>query len=78
MEPLCPRCAQPEPTILRLVLLGELLCAEETPLRRLAAVMHACGLLQDAPTPGAPASLVGRTRKATRASRQQPRTPNQS
>jgi hypothetical protein len=64
MEPPCPHCDQPDLTLLRLVLIGELLVADETLLLRLAAVMQACGLLQDAPEPDAPASALMRTRKA--------------
>jgi hypothetical protein len=45
----CPHCDQPDSTLLRLVLIGELLVADETQLLRLAAVMWECGLLQLAP-----------------------------
>ena len=65
MESPCPPCDQPDLSLLRLVLIGELLCTDETLLLRLAAVMQVCGLLQDAPAPDAPESAVVRTRKAT-------------
>jgi hypothetical protein len=65
MEPPCPHCDQPDPALLRLVLIGELLCAEETQLLRLAAVMQTCGLLHLSPEPDAPESGLARARKAT-------------
>jgi hypothetical protein len=46
MEVPCPHCDQPDLTLLRLVLIGELLCADETLRLGLAAVMQAGGLLQ--------------------------------
>ena len=49
MEPSCPHCDQPEAALLRLVLIGELLVADETQLLRLAAVMQQCGLLHLSP-----------------------------
>ena len=51
MEPSCSHCDQPDATLLRLVLIGELLVADETQLLRLAAVMQRCGLLQLSPEP---------------------------
>src|SRR5215475_13260404 len=72
MEPPCPHCDQPDPTLLRLVLIGELLCADETPLLRLAAVLQACGLLQPSPPPDAPESPLVQARKATLHYLQQP------
>ena len=38
MEPPCPHCDQPDLSLLRLVLIGELLVADETLLLRLAAM----------------------------------------
>jgi len=58
----CPHCDQPDATLLRLVLIGELLAAEESQLLRLAAVMQQCGLLQLSPEPDP--ALV-QTRQAT-------------
>ena len=49
--PPCPHCDQPDVSLLRLVLIGELLVADETQLLRLAAVMQQCGLLPLAPAP---------------------------
>jgi len=72
MESPCPHCDQPDLTLLRLVLIGELLVADETLLLRLAAVMQACGLLQDAAEPDAPHVALVRTRKATLEYLQQP------
>lgn len=65
MESPCPRCDQPDLSLLRLVLIGELLVADEMLLLRLAAAMRACGLLQDPPTTEAPASAVRQARQAT-------------
>jgi hypothetical protein len=72
MAPPCPQCDQPDPTLLRLVLIGELLVADDTLLLRLAAVLRACGLLQPPPAPDAPASALERTRKALLHYLQQP------
>jgi hypothetical protein len=55
-------------------LIGELLCADETLLRCLEAVVQQCGLLQLSPEPGAPAFALVRTRKATLDYLQQPPT----
>jgi hypothetical protein len=41
----CPHCDQPDMSLLRLVLIGEILRADETLLVLLADVMQACGLL---------------------------------
>ena len=65
MEAPCPRCDQPDLPLLRLVLIGELLIADEAQLLRLASVLQACGLLQAAPAPEAPESRVQQTRMAT-------------
>jgi hypothetical protein len=69
MDSPCPHCDQPDLPLLRLVLIGELLVADETQLLRLAAVLQQCGLLQLSPEPDA--ALV-QTRKATLRYLQQP------
>jgi len=46
MQQLCPHCDQPDISLLRLVLIGEILCAEETVLVLLADVLQQSGLLQ--------------------------------
>jgi len=45
MHPPCSHCDQPDMSLLRLVLIGEILRADETLLALLADVMQACGLL---------------------------------
>ena len=45
MHPPCPHCDQPDTSVLRLVLIGEIFRADETLLVLLADVMQACGLL---------------------------------
>jgi hypothetical protein len=65
MKQPCPPCDQPDLSFLRLVLIGELLCADETLLRRLADVMQQGGLRQHVDAAPAPASALIRTRKAT-------------
>jgi hypothetical protein len=45
MHPPCPHCDQPDMSLLRLVLIGEMLRADETLLGLLTDVMQACGLL---------------------------------
>jgi hypothetical protein len=45
MHPPCPHCDQPDASLLRLVLIGEILRADESLLALLADVMQACGLL---------------------------------
>jgi hypothetical protein len=77
MEVPCPHCDQPDLTLLRLVLVGELLCADETLLLGLAAAMQAGGLLQLSPVPDAPKAALGRARKATLDYLQQPGTNDQ-
>jgi len=74
MEPPCPHCDQPDLTLLRLVLIGELLVADKTLLLRLAVVMQACGLLQLSP---GPESALERARQATLEYLQQPGINNQ-
>jgi hypothetical protein len=41
----CPHCDQPDISLLRLVLIGEILRADETRLGLLTDIMQACGLL---------------------------------
>jgi len=62
MAAACPHGDQPDSTLLRLVLIGELLIAEDAQLLRLATVMQRCGLLQLSPEPDP--ALV-QTRQAT-------------
>jgi hypothetical protein len=50
----CPHCDQPDISLLRLVLMGEILCADETQLVLLANVMQRSGLLQLSDEPKAP------------------------
>ena len=50
----CPPCAQPELSLLRLVLIGEILCAEEPWLLRLVDVLQQAGLVCLAEPPTAP------------------------
>jgi hypothetical protein len=61
----CPHCDQPDLSLLRLVLIGELLRADETLLLCLADVMQQCGLLQLAATANKSEAALVRARKAT-------------
>ena len=54
MHPPCPHCDQPDTSLLRLVLIGEILRAEEPELAWLADVMQQAGLLHFAEEPTAP------------------------
>jgi hypothetical protein len=45
MTPPCPQCEQPDLSLLRLVLIGEILRADETWLVLLAELFQTCGLL---------------------------------
>ena len=45
MKSTCPHCDQPDMTILRVVLIGEVLCADAPRLALLADLMQACGVL---------------------------------
>lgn len=45
MKQPCPHCDQPDISLLRLVLIGEILRADETLLILLADVMQECGLM---------------------------------
>ena len=74
-SPPYPPCDQPDVSLLLLVLIGELLVADETQLRRLAAVMQQCGLLQLAP---APDPALVQTRQATLQYLQRPGTTDES
>ena len=58
----CPHCDQPDMSLLRLVLIGKILRADETLLVLLADVMQACGML--------PLSAEAEGPKAPRAQRQ--------
>jgi hypothetical protein len=65
MQPSCPHCDQPDLSLLRLVLIGELLKADATWLLCLADVMQQCGLLPLAAEAEASEAPVVRPRTAT-------------
>ena len=65
MKKPCPYCDQPDASLLRLVLIGEILRADETLLWRLAEVMQQCGLLQLSDEAGKPEATQVRPRKGT-------------
>ena len=54
MYPPCPHCDQPDTSLLRLVLIGEILRADETVLAFLADMLQETGLLQLSEEPTAP------------------------
>ena len=54
MYPPCPHCDQPDTSLLRLVLIGEILRADETVLAFLAGVLQETGLLELSEEPPAP------------------------
>ena len=54
MYPPCPHCDQPDTSLLRLVLIGEILRADETVLAFLAGVLQETGLLELSEEPTAP------------------------
>ena len=54
MYPPCPHCDQPDMSLLRLVLIGEILRADETVLAFLADVLQETGLLELSEEPTAP------------------------
>jgi len=54
MQQPCPHCDQPAISLLRLVLMGEILRADATQLVLLANVMQRSGLLQLSDEPKAP------------------------
>jgi hypothetical protein len=53
-HPPCPHCDQPDTSLLRLVLMGEILRADETQLALLADLWQQTGLLHLSETPTAP------------------------
>jgi hypothetical protein len=61
----CPHCDQPDISLLRLVLMGEILRADETRLVLLADIMQACGLLALSAKPEEPAATRVRQKKGT-------------
>ena len=77
MDPPCPHCDQPDVTLLRLVLIGELLNVDDTTLLLLADLIHESGLLPRAAEGMAPESAVGRERQATLHALRQPGTHGQ-
>jgi len=54
MYPPCPHCDQPDTSLLRLVLIGEILRADEPWLAFLADVLQETGLLELSEEPPAP------------------------
>src|SRR5262245_6815398 len=64
VPPSCPHCDPPDLSLLRLVLIGEILRAEEPLLVRLADLLQTCGLLPLAAA--APAASSGPGRQALR------------
>ena len=54
MQPPCPRCDQPDASLLRLVLMSEVLRTDETLLALLAEVLQQSGLWQLSEKPEAP------------------------
>jgi hypothetical protein len=65
MQQPCPHCEQSDLSLLRLVLIGELLCVDKIRLLLLAEVMQESGLLQCADEADASEATVVSTRKAT-------------
>ena len=61
----CPHCDQPDISLLRLVLIGEILRADETRLALLADIMQACGLLALSAEAEEPAAARRRQQKGT-------------
>ena len=62
MQPPCSHCDQPDMSLLRVVLIGEILRADETVLALLADLVHEAGLLDLSEKPRAPRT---RRRKGT-------------
>ena len=60
MHPPCPHCDQPDISLLRLVLMGAILRADETLLALLADVLQETGLVQLSETPTPTAAPVRR------------------
>jgi hypothetical protein len=54
MDPPCPHCDQPDASLLRLVLMGEILRADETLLALLADVLQQTGLVHLSEQPTVP------------------------
>jgi len=54
MQPSCPHCDQPDMSLLRVVLIGEILRADETVLALLADLLQQSGLLDLSEKPKAP------------------------
>ena len=54
MQPPCPHCDQPDASLLRLVLIGEILRADETLLVLLADLLQQSGLLHLSEEPTTP------------------------
>jgi hypothetical protein len=54
MHPPCPHCDQPDMSLLRLVLIGEILRADETVLVLLADLLQQSGMLHLSEKPTAP------------------------
>jgi hypothetical protein len=65
MQQPCPHCDQPDVSLLRLVLIGEILHADETLIGLLAEVMQACGLLPLTDKGEEPEATLGRPQKGT-------------
>ena len=63
MPPVCPHCDPPEISLLRLVLMGAILRAEEPLLVQLADLIQTYGLLPPAAEPAAYA-LAGRSTRS--------------
>jgi len=61
----CPNCDQPDMSLLRLVLIGEILRADETMLVLLADIMQTCGLLPLAAAAAEPEATRVRLQKGT-------------
>ena len=66
MEPRCPHCNEPDTALLRVVLIGEILHANENLLVLLADVMQQCGLLQLIDAAEEPAPVQRRPCKSPR------------
>ncbi len=54
MQPSCPNCDQPDASLLRLVLIGEIYRADEAVLALLADLLHQSGLLHLSEEPTIP------------------------
>ena len=65
MSQSCPHCDQPDMSLLRLVLIGEILRADETLLVLLADIMQTCGLLPLSAAAAEPEATRVRLQKGT-------------